>query len=198
MSATTGRDIACRIAKTDFAKALPLARNVSQPWFCCQALASIARYAPEERVVSLAKEAIDAALASTEPYIQVAATAWPLRALIERNQAPKALVLLPQILQILPQIELLISRGDALFLLWEALFPIGKDTRKSMTETLVRSCVGYQKGQRILREATLILASEDKEAAHRLAALIPEGKYKRQAETRLAQGQKFQVRNFFH
>lgn len=198
MSATAERDIACNIAKTDFAKALLLARKVSLPWFRCQALSYVARYAPDEQVVPRAEEAIAAAFASTEPYIQVAATAWPLRALIERNQVQKAVTLLPQILTLSPQIEPEISRGDALFLLWEALFPIGGKTRQSMTSALAKSCVGHSKGQWILRHATLILAFEDLKAAHELVSLIPDGKYKRQAETRIAEGQKFEARSFFH
>lgn len=190
--------MACRIAKTDFVKALRLARKVSLPWFRCQALAHVARYAPDEQVVPRAEEAIAAAFADTEIYIRVAASAWPLRALIERDQSQKALHLLSPILQLSPQIEPPISRGDAIFLLWEALFTIGGATRQSMTNTLVASCVGHKKGWWILREATLTLAFEDLEAAHRLAALIPDEKYRRQAETRLAEGQKFGVRSFFH
>ncbi len=198
MSATTERDIACRVARTDFAKALRLARKVSLPWFRCQALACVARYAPDSQVVPRAEEAIAAAFADSETYIRVAATAWPLRALIERDQSKQALKLLSPILQLSPQIEPPIGRGDAMFLLWEALFPIGGATRQSMTNTLVASCVGHRKGEWILREATLILAFEDLKAAHELAALIPDGKYKRQAEKRLSEGQKFQARNFFH
>ncbi len=198
MSATTERDVACRIARTDFAKALPLARTVSEPWFRCQALAYVARYAPDERVVSSAKQAIAAAATSTEPYIQVAATAWPLRALIERNQAATALQLLPQILELAPKIRQRTSLSDAMFLLWEALFPIGGEARKSMTDILIKSCVGHRKGEWNLRNATLIVAAEDLEAAQRLAAVIPDGKYKRQAHKRLGEGQKFEARSFFH
>lgn len=198
MSATTERDLACRAAKVDFARALSLARKVSEPWFRCQALAYVARFAPEERVVKIAEEAIAAALAATEPYVRVAATAWPLRALIERNQGQKAVRLLPSILDLCPQIEGPKSRGDALFLLWEALFPMGGNTRRSMTNALVESCVGHEKGHWVLREAALSLAFEDREEAFRVAALIPEGKSKRQAEKRLAEGQKFQVKSFFH
>jgi hypothetical protein len=91
MSATTDRDIAMRVAETDFKKALILARKVSEPWFRCQALAGTARYAPEEHVVQIAEEAIAASLTETEPYMKVAATAWPFRALIERNQVQKAM-----------------------------------------------------------------------------------------------------------
>ncbi len=195
MSATTDRDIAIRAAKTDFKKALVLARNVSQSWFRCQALAGAARYAPDEHVVKIAEEAISAALTATDSYKQVAATAWPLRALIERNQEQKAIQSLPDILTLSTKIENQVSRCDALFLLWEAFFPT--QGHKSILGALVKSCTGHWKADYILRQVVLILASEDIEAAHKLAASMPEGKYKRQAEKRLAEGQKKQARQFF-
>jgi hypothetical protein len=187
MSATTERDIAARAAKTDFKKALLLARKVSESWFRCQALAEAARFAPDEQVVPTAKEAIFAALTATDIYKQVAATAWPLRALIERNQEQKATQLLPNILSLAAQIENPVSRSDALFLLWQAFFPV--EAHKSVLGCLVKSCTGHWKADYILRQVVMILASQDIDAAYKLIPSMPEGKYKRQAQKRLAAGQ---------
>src|SRR5690606_35986347 len=97
---TTERDVAMRTAKTDFKSALSLARKVSESWFRCQALAGAARYAPDEHVVKTAEEAISAAFTAPDFYKKVAATAWPLRTLIERKQEQKAIQLLPEILEL--------------------------------------------------------------------------------------------------
>ena len=184
-----------RAAKVDFKKSLALARNVSQSWFRCQALAGAARFAPDEQVVKTAEEAIAAALTATDCYKQVAATAWPLRALIERSQQQKAIQSLPNILALSGKIENPVSRSDALFLLWEAFFPT--QSHKSVLGALVKSCTGHWKADYILRQVVIILASEDVEEARKLAISMPESKYKRQAEKRLAEGQKQQARQFF-
>ena len=196
MSATTERDTAICAAKTDFKKALALARKVSESWFRCQALAEAARFAPDDEVVSTAKEAISAALTATDSYKRVAATAWPLRALIERNQEQKAVQQLPEILALAAQIENSVSRSDALFLLWQAFFPV--QDHESILGALVKSCAGHWKADYILRQVVLILASESTEEAHKLADSMPEGKYKRQAEKRLSEGQKEQAWRFYY
>lgn len=196
MSATTDRDIAMRVAETDFKKSLILARRVSEPWFRCQALAGTARYAPEEDVVQIAEEAIAASLTETEPYMKVAATAWPFRALIERNQEQKAIQLLPTVLTLSSQIENSKGRSDALFVLWEAFFP--SRGHESILAALITSCTGHSKAGYVLCRVVLILASEDIDEARKLASSMPEGNYKRQAERRLGEGQKEQVREFFY
>lgn len=192
---TDERNAATRVAKNDWEKALSLARKVSDSWFRCQALAHVARVAPDKQVVSLAEEAISAALTATDSYKRVAVAAWPLRALLERNQEPKAIQLLPAILAQAAQIENPVSRSDALFLLWQAFFPA--QGQKTVLGALVKSCAGHWKADYILRQAVLIWAREDMDEARKLAASMPESKYKRQAQTRLAEGQTEQARQFF-
>ena len=47
MSVADERKRAMEAAKTDFAKALRLAENISDAWYRCQSLAAVARFAPE-------------------------------------------------------------------------------------------------------------------------------------------------------
>ena len=195
MSATTERDIASRIAVTNFEKALPLARNVSDPWFRCQALAQAARFAPEKYVVRTAQEAIEAALMATDVYKKVAVTAWPLRALIERGHEKNAIELSSPILRLSAQTANPVSRSDALFLLWQAFFPC--EGHKSVFGALINSCNGHWKADYVLRQVVLIWANEDQGEAQKLAASMREGKYKRQAKKRLDAGEKQQTRAFF-
>lgn len=195
MSATEERDIATQIAETDSPKALLMARQVSEPWFRCQALAAVARYGPDERVVEIAEEAVSAALTFTDFYKKVAATAWPLRALIERGQEQKALQLLPELLQLSLQIENPVSRTDALFLLWQAFFAVRGHA--AVLEPLLQSCSQHWKADYTLRQIVMILASHDVAEAEKLAASMPEGKYKRQAHRRLSEGAREQPHPFY-
>jgi hypothetical protein len=94
------------------------------------------------------------------------------------------------------QIENPKGRSDALFLLWEAFFP--SRGHESILTALIASCTGHSKAGYVLRNVVLILASEDIDEAHKLASSMSEGNYKRQAEKRLAEGQKDQVREFYY
>src|SRR5260370_14912520 len=86
MSATEERDEVSGLAPTNTPKALALAIRISDSGFRCQAVADVARYASEELVSPIAHEAREAALEQEDPYKVVGASAWPVRALIERNQ----------------------------------------------------------------------------------------------------------------
>lgn len=199
MSATSERDRAISLATTNSQKALALARQVSKPWFRCQALAWVARFAPDNEVVKIADEAIAAAFLVEDPYQTVGAAAWPVRALIERGHEQRAVNLLPELLAVCPTIENLVSRLNALFLLWQAVFPLKGDGKKSVLGALVKTCQATNSWQAgyTLRETALILAQEDLIEAKRLVASMPIGVYKRQAERRIAEGQQGYVRSFF-
>ncbi|RYG58517.1 hypothetical protein EON80_26955 [bacterium] len=183
------------LAKTNVAKALGMANGISAPWFRCQALAGVARYASDEQVIKIAKAAIAAALKADDHYKQVAATAWPFRALIERNREAEAVKLLSPILELSAQISNPVSRSDALFSLWEAFYPAAG--HKSVLGALVRSCQGHWKADQILRQVVLIIAAQDRDQAHRIAASMSESQSKRQALRRLDEGQFESVRSFF-
>src|SRR5579864_1753211 len=86
MSATEERDEVSGLAPTDTTKALAMARRISDSWFRCQALAVVARYASKELVSPIAHEAFNTALQQEDPYKVVGVSAWPVRALIERDQ----------------------------------------------------------------------------------------------------------------
>jgi hypothetical protein len=196
MSATLERDAAMQLAKTDFPAALRLARKVSQPWFCCQALAGVARYAPEESVIGIAEEAFAAALEAPDAYNQTAVMAWPLRALIERGYERRASEELPKIMKVASQIEIPVSRSEALMSLWQAFFPL--HDHKTILAAFLKSCVDHRRADYMLRQVIMILASENVEAAHRVADSMREGQYKRQAKRLLAEGRTEKARGFYY
>lgn len=77
------RDRVCRLASLDWAAAEEVAGVIKDPWYACQAYAWCARCAPMPMSLVLVDRAFQAALLGKDRYQQLAATAWPLRALVE-------------------------------------------------------------------------------------------------------------------
>ena len=86
MSATQQRDRAGQLASSNSALALSTARAIHDSWFACQALAWVARFAPEQEFPKIVYESLHVVRAETDPYRAVAPSAWPLRAIVERDR----------------------------------------------------------------------------------------------------------------
>src|SRR3954469_17904349 len=129
MSATSTRDQVTRLAPADPEGAAEVARSIEEPWFRAQALAWAARFAADDRVVPLAEESLRSSYAEIDPYRTVATGAWPVRALVERGHSDKARSTLDSLLLLAPQVEPPTSRVEALFLVWQAIFPLDADAR---------------------------------------------------------------------
>ena len=74
-----------KLAPTDPDKAVDIARQIPAGRLKCLALAYIARYAKESYVEKLAFEALAAGRKTSDPFNLACASAWPIRALIERG-----------------------------------------------------------------------------------------------------------------
>src|SRR5438128_2576883 len=79
------RDKACDLAPAGWTKAAAYAEQIDDPWYACQAFAWCGRFAPAAESTSFIDRAFRQAEAGKDAYQQLAATAWPLRALVERN-----------------------------------------------------------------------------------------------------------------
>ena len=187
MSATSQRDLTFLAAPTDWARALNLARQVSHGWFRCQALARVARSAPDDRISAIIAEAWESAQTEAEDYKKAAALAWPLRALIEKGSRARSDAFAAPSVGMSERIANPVSRSDALFLIWQAVFPCAGS--ESALGALLLSCRGHWKAEYLLRQIVEIVASQDEEKARQIIASMPAGKYRRQAEKRLALGQ---------
>lgn len=198
MGRPVARNRVADLAPANFRKALLVAREIADPWQRCQALAWAARYAPEEQVEPVAREAITAALSSEDPYRQLGAAAWPLRALIERSHEPCARSWLSRLLLIAGRVSHPVSRVDALLLVWQAVFPLRRE-RKAVLAELKRACTAAHSWQagRALYAAALMLAKDEPDAAWEWARSMPPGRYRRQAERALAAGETAVPRDFF-
>lgn len=183
MSATRERDLATTVAKTDPAKALILARKVSDPWFRCQALAAVARYSPRSDVEAISSEAVSAAALCEGVYKRVAVRAWPIRALSECGNIKQADGLLMRSLKDVYEIQQPVSRMDALELLWHAAWAPPLAGRAEALNELLRACAAASswKVGRCMRDIVLVISGEDPARAAQIIASMPEGSYKRQA-----------------
>ena len=189
------RDLACK----DTDSALQVAHQIGDPWFRCQALALIGRFASKDKRIPILDEAIEVSRATDDPYRSVAVSAWPPRALIELNETLKAESIWPGILEKSDKIENPVSRSDALFLLWQAVFDWQVEAREQAQRRLVLAChiSNSWKSPYTLREVALILASESQEAAVHFAQQMPEGRSRRSVLSRIEAGQNYGPRPFF-
>jgi len=139
MSATLQRDQASRLAKSNPKKALDTARKVNEPWFRAQALAWVARFSDGD-TVSIASEAAKAAGECGDDYKKSAARAWEIAALAERGCLSEARKHLSEVLKRAKDVRPASSRSEALLLLLQAAFKIGRKEAEKVYETLRTSC----------------------------------------------------------
>ena len=125
--------------------------------------------------------------------------AWPLRALIERGFEQEVSRWLPKLMQTSKNIANPVSKLNALYLLWQAVYPASSPAKKQVLEALISSCHSADswKAGVTMREVVLVIARESVSEANDLIASMPEGVYKRQAQRRVAEGQQGYVRSFF-
>jgi hypothetical protein len=139
VSATVQRDHASTLAKSNPKKALAQARNVNEPWFRAQALSWAARFTDGDPV-AVASEAAKAALECEDDYKKSAVRAWEIAALAERGCTTEARKSLREALALSKCVEPVSSRSEALFLLLQAAFSIGRDEANRVHDTLKASC----------------------------------------------------------
>jgi hypothetical protein len=198
MSNTDDRDLACRTAPTNTLRALHFARRIPDPWFRAQALACVARYAPDKQVESLVREALRAAKDCDEPGGTAIVSAWPIRALIERQRLAAAKRAVGSVLALIPKVKQVGSRAEALDTLWHAVFPGGASFRKVVLGTL-GTCApdAHWRAKRLYVDIVSTLASDDVTTAEQVLARMPEGAAKRKAIKALADGRVHAPRPFF-
>jgi len=188
-AAARARDAAIALVHTDIAKAEARAAAVDDPWYRAQALAWVARYAPEHDVIRIARRALQAAADCADPYQQAGSTAWVVRALLERGLRDDALTMLELALQSVPRIDRTASRSEALFLLFQAAFAVGEDVRRSLVFALAEAYDAdpHWRVERNFLDALRMLMPVDPTLAEKLARGGDEARRARREEA-LASG----------
>lgn len=199
MTHTQLRNRAHELASGDWQAALVVARRIDDPWFACQAVAAVARYAPEARVSPLADEAIRDAERADDPYRTVGASAWPLRALLERGKGSEVARQLARVLLLVPGIRPSPSRAQALFLVLSAVYPGGRGLWHPVHEEIMKLVPNawHWRTKCVLSESILMVSAEDATYAHECAARLLDEKHRRKLVARLKAGKRLAPRGFF-
>ncbi len=165
-SPTKQRDRVAQLAKTSTADAARAAEDIDDPWMKAQALAWVARFAESTTVVDYAHRAHAAAMLATDAYQQVAACAWPLRALVETGNVSQAKSLLSKMLPATSQIQEPGSKAEAFTLLLHAVFPGGSGLWKAVLDRMLESIRNtHWRSERALQDAALLVHAADADAA---------------------------------
>ena len=209
MSATQERDRVARIAGSNSASALRIARNIDDPWFRCQALAYVAwNTANHKRFLGLVAESLESGWSIRDANRSVTVIAWPVAALAKRNYSrPDAMKrsvgilreVITQLTEVIAKEPNPASRADALMLHIHALSPSRRELRKGLLGLLVKECrdATNRKRQRQLEEAAMVIAPDDLDAALGLIESLDENRKRRMTATIEAQWEGLGPRQFF-
>jgi hypothetical protein len=178
-----------------------LCHGFDSSWFAAQALAYVGRFAEDaDRSRELIIESVNTAERCADAFERAAVSSWPLRAAVERSHHDLAATILANAVGEADNIENLGSRSEALFHLYQASFPLGKSATLLVLERIIsvaKLSPSWRSGRAAV-DALVIHAGEDKFTSLTLAEELPEGKYKRQATSRLHSGGASAPRTFFH
>ena len=199
MSTTQLRDLAGRLAPDDPARALSTARAIRDPWYACQALAWVARFAPEQQFSKTVYESLHVVRNEADPYRAVAPSAWPLRAIVERDHLEILPSVVPDLLLRAEEIEILASRSEALFLLFQAVFPAGRKHWFPVLESLRKASMPLisWRQKRNLADAIMIVRGEDEPLALEIYNALDDEKLKKKLTKMWAVSERHLPRKFF-
>ncbi|HEX8340958.1 MAG TPA: hypothetical protein VF624_08630 [Tepidisphaeraceae bacterium] len=115
------RDEACKHATLDWRKSVSAAVQIIDPWYAAQAYAWCGRFAPPSDSPQLLNLSFRKADDGKDIYQRVAATAWPLRALVELGYHEKAKMKFASVAETSLQTMTCSSRAEACFLVFQAI-----------------------------------------------------------------------------
>lgn len=193
------RDEAETLAPVYFAAAEAVANEIGSPWYRCQALGWVARFAPDDQVMRLARDALRTSLTTDDPYQQAGASAWPLRALVERGHENYVEEAIPAVLAITNRVESLASRSEALFLLLQAVLPAKRGCWLPVFDALraaSQPMLHWRQGRNI-RDACVMIASGDLTLAESACEEIADERVRQRTRKDLDGGARGKPRAFF-
>ena len=199
MNATKQRDSAISLACTDHARALARARAIEDPWFACQALAWVARFGPENQFIKIIKESFRVCKDEVDPFRVVTPSAWSIRAIVERNRLDQLSSPMHELSLRARDIELLASRSEAIFTLFQAVFPAGRKYWSAVFQSLREASTPLRswRQRRNLGDAILLVWGEDHALAQEVLSALDDEKLKRKIERLSASPEPQLPRAFF-
>ena len=181
------RDKAMALAKTDWEGALAIAQGIWDARLACQAVATVARFAPAAQVVPIADKAMRAAALTDDAYTIVEASGWPLQALQERGKAVHLQRHLSRVLALAPQIHPTPSRAWALHNLLRFLSSGERKVWGQVFDEIMKesSNAWHWRTKRVLSDGIQMIAEEDKVYAGQCCASITDEKLRRKIRARI-------------
>lgn len=199
MNPTAARSLANQLASERPQEALNVARSITAPWFRCQALAQVARYWPDETYVRILKEAVDAADQQDQIYNQVAVSAWPIRAYLERENSASAKPLLSKGISAVRSITNMGSRSEALFSIFQAAKPFDVDLWQPVFFALVEASEPALAWRQLrnLKNAVAMVATSNSDIARQSLKKLTDAKNISTVNRYLDEGVTIQPRPYF-
>jgi hypothetical protein len=175
-----GRAEVDRIAPTDPARALALARAIPDAWYRAQALSCVARHVRESSVGSIVGEAIAAAHDCSDAYNTVAVMSWPLQAAWSRGRHDYARAELDRVLRLAPEVEPRASRIFALDCLWRGCHAADETFAEPVWQTILALCNPdhHWRAARLYRHIAEAREQRQAGSAASVISAMPEGKAK--------------------
>lgn len=190
---------AAQLAKRDSPAALQSARGIADARARAQALASVARFAPDDRVETIANEGLRAAEKASDDYQRVTAACWPIRALLERELPRAAGAAVKRWRDEARQIEHVSARAEAFQLLLEAAFPGSPSLWTPIVERLlgVRPAGQVWRVHRAMWHSIMLVHGRSPALAEKFAAGVNEPKVRERIAREIAVGRAYEARAFF-
>ena len=188
----SGRMRAQQLTAVDPAAALTVARRISDPWYRCQALTSIARTAPDKDSAQAFREARAAAAEASDDYRRTAVLAGTIAAAHARGERALAHRILQEALGRIPRVEPANSRAYALHRIWEAAFACDEQMRHEVIDCALAHCDPNRgwRTERLYRDMVEMLAWDRPDRAAALIAAMRPGKAKDRVARRRARGER--------
>jgi hypothetical protein len=185
-------------AQLDFRTALATARQQHPPALRCQALAWVARYAPDQnQVAATSRAAAVAASEEVDEYRRTFPLAWPIRALLERSHSTVASEIMTTALQQLATVLPLVSRSEAAFVLLQSGVFGTYDLWMKPFEALLEIEDNHWRHRRNVRDAFLIAASAQRDGKKLPFDLVKDDKLRLEISSRLENHDEQRARPFF-
>jgi len=181
------RNAAIELARSQSPDALDKAREVPDGWYRAQALAWVARFAPEDQCEAIAEEAFQSSLGCPDACNTLGSAAWPIGALVERGRKAEALDMLYRALGRESEVQPASSRSEALFLLFQAAFNLGETIRMDLYHRLAAAHdeAGFWRSRRNIEDAIRMIHRIDADLARHLIEGLTDPKAKKRTQNRL-------------
>ena len=197
-SDVTKRELVGKLSTSDVKKALEVARSIAAPWYRCQSLAHVAwRLKDKSQYKKVTDEALAAAYEQTVANRIVSVAAWPVSAMVARND-PRSESVVDRLLHTIESEPNPVRQADALLLLFQAVYR-NSNLREVVLNPLLRACHEMHSWKRpiILSDIALVLAIDEPDRAAEVVAMIGEGRKSRQTKRQILDGKWLGPREFF-